>query len=357
MEKDLDDLDDDEDEQSRDDARAKPDDYNDEEWEIKKSIGLDSTLDYEDEEDDYDKIAVGKVKAEDRVYMKDVIGYGIEIDSCNVLPDTFKDVVRDPRANHWAAKIRLNEDAEAARKMDSLQMNDQPIIPGDSVNTSEVGNLKPILKRREDELDSKATNNQLDFKSKKRVRFDPACTHDENGESGEIIHVETNSSEVAAVYQLPPDYPSGIPDYMRNPLKYTHYTFDSSTDVDEQSNHQAYLDFLNMVKGSKSKESLSEDDAPVGLPKSLIFIPKRKIGDATMINNYANSNCDLDDATKESILRKNLPVGIAAGYTEYSESHAMEEDEPEGAAIRRSNSQKRGRQYRSKTGMEMDEAV
>ena len=45
IERDLDDLDD-----GEEDSRAlklKPEDYNDEEWDIKKSIGLDCTLDYE----------------------------------------------------------------------------------------------------------------------------------------------------------------------------------------------------------------------------------------------------------------------------------------------------------------------
>ena len=49
LEKDLQDLDDDDDDKDLQGSESskKPDDYNDEEWEIKSSIGRDSTLDYE----------------------------------------------------------------------------------------------------------------------------------------------------------------------------------------------------------------------------------------------------------------------------------------------------------------------
>jgi len=45
IERDLDDLDDGEEESRA--SKLKPEDYTDEEWDIKKSIGLDCTLDYE----------------------------------------------------------------------------------------------------------------------------------------------------------------------------------------------------------------------------------------------------------------------------------------------------------------------
>ncbi|KAJ6390114.1 hypothetical protein OIU77_024349 [Salix suchowensis] len=103
IERDLDDLDD-----GEEDSRAlklKPEDYNDEEWDIKKSIGLDCTLDYEEEEDHYDKVAVGREKAGDeRLYVTAMDDYGIDIDSGNEIPNSFEDVARDPRANHLAAK-------------------------------------------------------------------------------------------------------------------------------------------------------------------------------------------------------------------------------------------------------------
>ncbi|KAJ9132886.1 hypothetical protein P3X46_033711 [Hevea brasiliensis] len=365
LEKDLDDLDDDfDDEQSGGSssrsAKPKPDDYNDEEWEIKNSIGLDCTLDYEEEEDQYDKVAVGKEKAGDRLYMKEVTDYGIEVDSNNELPDSIRDIPRDPRANLIAAKIRLKEDAEAAIKMDSLRVSEQDLlaIADNQVKVSEDGNLKSILKRRDDDSDSKSRNNQLDSKSQKRVRFDPECKDDFDEESDGIrgTHMETDSVDESLVYPLPSDYPSGIPDYMRNPSKYTRYTFDSSSDVDEQSNRQAFMDFLKMLKKSNTTES-QPDDAPFDLPKSLTFIPKRKALDTETVNNHSESKQNQDEASKESMLRRGLPICIAASDTEDGETCAMEEDEPETAAERKNSSQKSGRKYRTKATLEMDESI
>ena len=75
------------------------------------------------------------------------------IERNNELPVSIKDVSRDPRANHSAAKLRLKEDVEAAKKMDSLHVSEQvsPHIVTEQVMVSENGNLKSILKRREDE--------------------------------------------------------------------------------------------------------------------------------------------------------------------------------------------------------------
>lgn len=365
LEKDLDDLDDDlDDEESRgsssQSARRKPDDYNDEEWEIKNSIGLDCTLDYEEEEDQYDKVAVGREKAGDRLYMKDITDYGIEIDSNNELPDSLRDAPRDPRANHIAAKIRLKEDAEAAIKMDSLRVSerDSPDLADNQVKVLEDCNPKSILKRRDDDSDSKSKNNQPDSKSQKRVRFDPECKDDCDKESDGIrgTHMETDSVDESLVYPLPPDYPSGIPDYMRNPSKYTRYTFDSSSDVDEQSNRQAFSDFLRMLKKSKTTES-QLDGAPFDLPKSVTFMPKRKSNDGEMISSRSESKQNQDNSGMESMLRRGLAMGIAARDTEDGETCAMEEDEPETATDRRNSLQKSGRKYRTKASLEMEETI
>lgn len=47
LERDLEDLDEDEDDEPRSRGPSKPDDYDDEQWEIKSAIGRDCTLDYE----------------------------------------------------------------------------------------------------------------------------------------------------------------------------------------------------------------------------------------------------------------------------------------------------------------------
>ncbi|XP_022741321.1 uncharacterized protein LOC111292934 isoform X2 [Durio zibethinus] len=137
LEKDLDDLDDEDLEEEEacvwSSKGGKPEDYNDEEWEIKSSIGRDRTLDYEEEEDEYDKVAVGREKTRDCLYIKDINDYEIDADSCNMLPTAFKDFSRDPRANNIAAKLRLKEDeedAEAAIKIHSLRVSDSDATVG-----------------------------------------------------------------------------------------------------------------------------------------------------------------------------------------------------------------------------------
>ncbi|WCJ40239.1 hypothetical protein M5689_021169 [Euphorbia peplus] len=357
LNKDLDDLDADASDGDPS-SKPKPHDYDDEAWEIKNSIGADCTLDYEDEEDQFDKVAVGKeTEEDDRMYMKGLFDSGVDMDFNNELPSSFKDIPRDSRANHMAAKLRLKEDAEAAKKMYSLRVSEQDstAILEDQVKASEDGNLKSILKRREDDSDSKSRNDQPDFKSQKRVRFDPECTDVFDEDSDKVTDglMEIDSTDKSLVYPMPPDYPSGIPDYMRNPSKYTHYTFDSSNDVDEQSNAQAYMDFLNMVKSSDNTEP-QQDDASGDIPKSLTFIPKKKVVDAVMLNNLADTKQKEDDATKVSLNRKGLLVSIAS---EESELHTMEEDEKETAADRKSSLEWRARKYRTKPRLETDESV
>ncbi|KAK6256194.1 tumor suppressing sub-chromosomal transferable candidate 4 - like 2 [Theobroma cacao] len=368
LEKDLDNLD--EDEEDEEEARAsstsskggKPEDYNDEEWEIKSSIGRDCTLDYEEEEDQYDKVAVGREKTGDRLYMKDVNDYEIDADSGNVLPTTFRDFSRDPRANHIAAKLRLKEDAEAAKKrleedaetakkIDSLRVSDSdgPAGMDAHVSTFEDGNLKSILKRKDD-----AESNP---KPQKRVRFDSECKNDfnEGSEGAEDVPKEAclTDEEEAMVSNkastLPQDYPSGIPDYLRNPSKYTRYTFDLS-DVDDGSNRQAYMDFLKLIKRSDATEPLADDD-PSDLTKPVTFIPKRKTSDVIMGESCSEPKQIREDTEKESMHRRGLPIGIAAGDTNDGVC-AMEEDEPQTIIDKRNISQRSGRQYRMKPSSE-----
>lgn len=348
IERDLDDLDDGEEESRA--SKLKPEDYNDEEWDIKKSIGLDCTLDYEEEEDHYDKVAVGREKAGDeRLYVTAMEDYGIDIDSGNEIPSSFEDVARDPRANHLAAKIRLKEDAEAAKKMDSLR-----VTVKENTSVSDDGNLKSILKRKKDfQLDSKTIENDLDSKLRKRVRFDPECKdgNDEEYDGVEDTQMETtDSTEETIVYHFSPDYPSGIPDHMRNPSKYTHYTFDSSTDVDEESNRGAYMDFLKMLQRAKNAE-LHPDDDPVDLSKPFTFVPKKKTGAVTLTDNCIDSKQNWDDASEDFKLRRGVPLRIAAGDDLDTETCAMEEDKPETAADRTS-SRRPDRQYRTKAKLE-----
>ncbi|KAM0957799.1 hypothetical protein ACFX2C_023171 [Malus domestica] len=348
LEKDLLDLDDDvEDEDEGEEEQEasgspsqpatedKPDGYNEEEWEIKSSIGRDCTLDFEEEEDGYDKVAVGKETAGDRLYMRDVNDYGIDIDTQEEVPSSIKDFTRDPRANHLAAKIRLQQDAEAAQKIDSLRVSGNGTsfsIAAENIS-EDAANLKSILKRKND--------NQLDSsKTQKRVRFDSNCKSNEDEDGAKDVPVETHSNE------NPP-----VPDYIRNPSRYTHYTFDSSGDVDEESNKQAYMEFLNLVRKSNSTEPQAED-ASVDLSKPVTFIPRKKSSDAIMIENDGESERP-GGARRETAACKVMPLAIAAEDNE--DVCAMEEDEPDTAMDGRSSIQRTGRQYRTKTSLGLDE--
>lgn len=360
LEKDLEDLDDDDVEEEDEPRRRqsnKPDDYDEEQWNIKSGIGQDCTLDYEEEEDGYDKLAVGREKAGERLYLRDIADYGVDVDSCNELPVSFEEVVRDPRANHLAAKIRLKEDAEAAERIDSLRVSEKDSPEGEhsQMKTSEhVVKPKSILKRKDVPLDSK---------SEKRVRFEPECKDDcnEGSEVDQDIPMDTSSVEKAAVSNeanfSTRDCSSAVPDYIRNPSRYTHYTFDSSSDMDEESNKEAFMDFLKLVKRSNSMESQG-DDFSNDLP-SVTFIPKRKAGDTIMVENSTvskQSQDDFDVDVSKGFMHRRGPIAIAARGTEDSEVCAMEEDVTEPVADGRNSSQRLSRKYRTKARVELDES-
>ncbi|KAI3975960.1 hypothetical protein MKX01_016643 [Papaver californicum] len=128
----------------------------DDEWEIRASMGLDCTLDNEDEEDEFDKFAVGREKAGDRTYLKDITDYGDYLNSYNVIPNSFKDHIRDPRA------ILPEKDST----IEDVPAGTEGVGVARFIVNQDVGNLKPILKRKEKKSGSK---------SQKRVRFDPEC--------------------------------------------------------------------------------------------------------------------------------------------------------------------------------------
>jgi hypothetical protein len=282
--------------------------------------------------------------------LRDIADYGIDVDSCNELPVSFEEVVRDPRANHLAAKIRLEEDAEAAKSIDALRVSEKDSPDGEhaQMKTSEhVVKPKSILKRKDVPLDSK---------SEKRVRFEPECKDDCN-EVDQDNPMDTSSVEKAAVSNeanfSTRDYSSAVPDYIRNPSKYTHYTFDSSSDMDEQSNKEAYMDFIKLMKRSNSMESQGDyfsNDLP-----SVTFIPKRKAGDAIMEENTTVSKQSQDDGGKEFMHRRG-PIAIADRGTEDSEVCAMEEDVMDPVADGRNSSQRLSRKYRTKSRVELDES-
>ncbi|KAL5171882.1 hypothetical protein HKD37_16G044751 [Glycine soja] len=356
---DLDDDDDDDDEEEEEPRGvSKPPDYDDEQWQIRAGIGRDCTLDYEEEEDQYDKQAIGKENSGDRVYMKDLNDDGVEISSCNVFPTSFRDFVRDPRANHLAARIRLKQDDEAAaKKIDALHVSEKsaPDIGGGS--GSDVINPKSILKSKDNLSEPRDV--------RKRVRFDSECDdsgNDDDGLEGRTrgVRMKTSSMEEAtASDQLSKskEFDSAVPDYIRNPSRYTRYTFDDSpSDMDDKSNKEACMSFLLQLKGSNAAKRTGPqaDEALEDLP-SVTFISKKKSGDANMCDSEMVSKPKLDAGT-EAMNKRAFPVGIAASDSENSDACAMEEDEPEVKDIKKS-SQKVNRQYRKKAQENLEEPV
>ncbi|XP_058092935.1 uncharacterized protein LOC131239309 [Magnolia sinica] len=352
FEDDLDDFDND-DEEGDDSTAQDGRDYEREDWEIRNSVGLDSTLDHEDEEDEYDKVAVGRENVGERVYMRDVTDYGPYLSSHNIFPDSFEEIKsagKDPHADHLAAKARLQEDNnEAAGRFDSLQASDSemPVIVESQVKAAEdYRNVKSILKRKD---------NQIDSRSKKRVRFDTGCKDELDSEQAHDFLMVTQSMEAATVAEAsgpPPEDAPGVPDYIRNPSKYTRYSFDTSSEDDDASNLHAFQDLQNMVKASSTHaELLPElDCTTTSLPKSVLFTPRKKAGDATGMSNRSEAKqIHEDDACKEPVRQAAYLADIAAGDGQDDEACAMEEDDVKTSKLEVSSGlRKVDRQYRSK---------
>ncbi|KAL0446600.1 UNVERIFIED_CONTAM: hypothetical protein Slati_1787900 [Sesamum latifolium] len=257
-------------------------------------------------------------------YMRDVkfADYGIdEPNTYGELPNSFKVAVRDPRANHTAAKIRLKEDAEAAGSLDTLQLSDNHVAAKAETEDIKKGELdgdnpKPILKKRE---------NSMDSKSQKRVRFmvDP--------ESRAQTHEEEHCSRLH-----------------QEPLKiHTLYVF-SSDDMDDQSNRKAYMDFFDQLR--KRNTDSSQDDSSVEVPKSITFTPKRKPEDDSMVKRSQSEH-----NTGDNLKNKSWSIGVTAEDVQESEVSAMEEDEPSPAVDKGYSLQKPSRQYRMRTNVNGDD--
>lgn len=264
-----------------------------------------------EEEDEYDKVAIGRENAGERTFMRDVNHHGPYLNSHNVLPNSLNGVNRDPRANHLAARIRLKEDEAAALNIGSRQACDpNPAFVEEPSNKApeDLGNLKPILKRKE---------NGAVSKSKKRVRFDPSCesTLEEVSEMPSATTEPTVSNKGSPLAES--QSTAKVPDYVLNPSKYTCYSLDLSGGVNEVSNTQT----VNL-------------GASTDLPKSVTFIPKKKASDAMAVNNNGEVKM----------------TGFSVGIGEHDEGFSEEEEEPQpSSAVKVA---KVGRQYRRKARLD-----
>ncbi|KAJ8759403.1 hypothetical protein K2173_006923 [Erythroxylum novogranatense] len=337
----LDDRDDDDDEESGSERRRVEAALD--EWEIRSSIGLDSTLDNEEEEDEYDKVATGKENAGERLYMKDVVSDQGSCLGIHDLPRGLLHCNKDPRANHLAARARLQEDeAEGEELKSNFDCHTEVNQPNVKAGNEYGGPLRSILKRK---------NSSLDVGAKKRVRFDPSCKT--VCEEVTPQNVQEDSSGGAATMDAAVSADEsvsgwcGVPGYLRNPSKYTRYSFDSYSDLDDKSNTQAFMDFLKLVKHREAGSEFVASAA--GLPKSVTFIPKRKVGEVTSVENSRAVRKEKDDVNQPQ-QHGGMPIGIAANESQDSEVDKVEADESEPTVVAKVvSSEKPSRQYRRKS--------
>lgn len=326
-EDDLEDLDDDVAKQMRGMNGGDDDD-----WDIKASIGLDKTLDNEEEEDEYDKVASGRDYT-GNVFMGDITDHGPYLNSENVLHESEDHKAnRDRCVNYLAARMRLKEDDVEAQNnyvhFGRDTENEKPL----SKTSDTRSPLKPILKRKD---------SSEGCKPQKRVRFDPAFKNDseEAPEKSQEFPVNTPSRNGVSLAEDAPR----VPDYILNPSKYTRYNFDSSSEVDEESNTRACMDILKLAKEFKPKGS-EQDDAPSDLPK-VTFIPKKKVARNVQAENDGSDVVMGEASGKKCSLATGLTQVIAAGQAELGEEGATGDDDTETSA----SVQKGGRSYRTKS--------
>ncbi|KAF5746376.1 hypothetical protein HS088_TW06G00547 [Tripterygium wilfordii] len=328
---DLDDVDEDGDERPE----------NGDEWDIRSSIGLDPTLDNEEEEDEYDKVACGRESADDRLYTRDVTNHGLNLNAENVLLNSLSSTMKDPR--DLAARNRLMEDDAEA------QVSNSPHNPGTEFKEPQVrfsGDgvpLRSILKRKD--------TNSIP-KSLKRVRFDPGCmSSSEELSEGHQDFLSRNSSVSSMVSSndgsMLAQNTARIQDRSRN--AYTHYTLNSTIEVNEESNTRACMDFLKLVRGSKPSDlGSNSQDVSADLPKSITFIPKKKAVDGESVDSFSEFKQD-KQAKSSHQAEFQFPIGIALIESQQSEVGEVVEAQQEVSATDvNSRIQKPIRRYRTK---------
>ncbi|XP_060969290.1 uncharacterized protein LOC133036672 [Cannabis sativa] len=305
-----------------DDADEEGDEKSDvgqEKWNIRSSIGMDRTLDYEEEEDEFDKVASGREGVGDRLYMKDVTETGSYLNSDNVLG-----IKKDPRANHLAAKLRLKEDeAETESKTPSSSLASsvdmQVSVSDPNAKCTKIEAMpNSILKRKEHEEA---------LKSRKRVRFDVGFENECKEESFPKNAAVSNNNKSCG----------GVPDYLVNPSKYRCYSFASTSEVNDNE-----VESLNRESGSNMESAGGVAD----LPNSVTFIPKKKktSGDSRDIEIDNN-----EVKHKEGDKQIEFPVGIALAEVQ-SVNSGVEDDDDDETEIKAADegiaTQNAGRRYR-----------
>ena len=346
------------------------DDDDDETREVRGMVGMDDTLDFEDEEDEYDKVAIGREGADDRLFMSQVKKFGPSRQQMNSLPTSFTEMrqaSRDRRANHKAALARLEEDdREAAtravkelsqakeefkiEKLDTVE--DCNVVEnvrvrqdnGEAMDIDGDGHKEePIAEARDETRKSVAGNLEScrvsegkQRKSGKRVRFvvdDAAGTESKAERPDQILWIG------AACPYIPDDTPSAaitrsvvhskvatstryskVPDHVKNPSKYIHYTLDWSDEDEEKTNVAAFyvaraVSSTQDIVTEKQEEALIESQGPAGSTKisfnPLVSLSKRSSKESGRGESKDSREMDIDAST--GVLTKGV-VNVTANF-------------------------------------------
>lgn len=266
----------------------------------------------QEEEDEFDKVALGKEDGGEGLSMEDAVSKprGVRI--------------RDPRANHVAAKIRIREDELEANNKFSPSDGDIPSKSKEPTQQAEESSIpvqpKPILKRKENCADSEA-------RTSKRVRFD--VVSEETSKKP-----EDDCSVSASLKSALPRGRSGpqVPDYLINPSKYTCYSFDPSSESNEKSHTQEeYTDIPKDAEGLESSESESF--------KKVSFVPQKKTKED--VREEGGSNCsETKPVVAGQVSKDDRPSETEDGDTEIGQSENC------------NSLQRNGRQYRAKQSVD-----
>jgi hypothetical protein len=286
---------------------------------------------FQEEEDKYDRAAFGREDAADRVYMKDILDDGINMSINSIVPDLLDDSIedaycfsKDPRADIRAASARLRKDDDSTKDGGSHYH----AVQMEAEKAEEDVNMKPILKRKEEQIDSKP---------KKRVRFDASVKDpvpeisEHEGDSPMVpqsMDVVTEKENTSTLSESP-----GVPDYVKNPSKYTCYTLDAADGSDE-SNRRALADLHDML--GRSDPNKTRHEVPVEIPSSVTFIPCKKSVDAMAV----------DEGTKTSDSNSSA-IGMMAGGSDETDQCEMDEDDIKASAPPPVHAKASSRRYRA----------
>jgi hypothetical protein len=291
----------------------------DEERQVREMVGMDCTLDFEDEEDEYDKVAAGTEGIDDRLFMSQVCNFGSSRQQLNPLPTSFiemRQANRDRRADQKAALARLQEDDRLAAAKESAQTvksNSAENQPARQDNGGEAMDIdgdhghkeEPMEEFKNENLNpgSSLVSGEKKRKSSKRVRFSLDEDKSDAAASPVIASPFVEANPIPGVQSTANRY-SKVPDYVKNPSKYLYYTLDWAEEDEEQANLAAF-NATRVVSSSLVQDMVAEEapQDPTGSAK-ISFNPhvatsKRSVKessskgvDAEVVNVAANFDMD-----------------------------------------------------------------